>query len=656
MHLGPGSQVSEKFRLTRLLGEGGMGCVWEAEHLALGVPVAMKFISERGWSHTGVVQRFLREAQVAARLRHPHVVQILDHGTIEGVPYIAMELLTGENLSRRLAREGPLTCWEVNGVIQQTAAVLTRAHQLGIVHRDIKPENLFALDGTGELFVKVLDFGLAKLRDADGGDLTAPSAVFGTPSYMSPEQLLSTKEADAFADLWALAVTAYVLLTGTHPFPASTPAGVAVAVCSGRFSPPASHRPELPTEIDAWFARAVAKNPDDRFASSSELAAGFLKALERTAQTSPSTGRSLEDGRRPSTAVGCLSNSQLLELVAGQLETPKLDAVDAHLDACSTCRHLAASVMLMLSSKAGASKRTTPPVAGFAPGTVIGHRYNVQRLLATGWMGELYEVMDEETQQSLGLKIWWQGPSDPSAQTRLAEELARVRQIIHPNVCRSHGFGEHGRPGSGPVWFVIEELVNGPTLEAHLSTAGRLPISEVRTIARQLLAGFHAAHELGVLHRNFRSGAVVVAASSTSARRVVITDFGFGVTSDLGAFLRHPDGDRLRANIAHLAPEQLEGGSADVATDIFAFGVVLFQMLTGQLPWMRDTGLQTALSRLSGSPPPPSRLYAEAAALDQVILKCLAHRPEDRYANVSSTLEALEAATAHISEESRRTA
>jgi eukaryotic-like serine/threonine-protein kinase len=277
--IAPGLLVSPNVRLVRALSQGGMGTVWVAEHLSLGTDVAVKFISpDLAAKEPTLVMRFQREARAAARIRDPHIVQILDHGaTQDGTPFIVMELLHGESLAQRLSR-GPLAPEELCAVVSQAAGALAKAHALGVVHRDIKPENLFFTDAAGGLFVKLLDFGIAKQADAPGDRMTATSAVFGTPGYMSPEQLLSTRDVDAGADLWALAVTAYEALTGHLPFDGATPAAVAVAVCAGQFAPAGSIRADLPPALDAWFARALARDPARRFGDAGEFARAFLLA------------------------------------------------------------------------------------------------------------------------------------------------------------------------------------------------------------------------------------------------------------------------------------------------------------------------------------------------------------------------------------------
>ncbi len=275
--------VTANVRLKRRLGEGGMGAVWVAEHLGLHTDVAVKFIfPELLQREPALAARFSAEAQVASRIKDPHVVQIFDHGTMsDGTPFIVMELLEGENLAARIVRAS-LAPAEAAAIVDQTANALAKAHALGIVHRDIKPENLFLTDSAGELFVKILDFGIAKQSDTPARALTSTGDVFGTPTYMSPEQLLDSKAIDGQADLWALAVSAYEMLTQALPFTGATPAAIAVAVCAAKFTSATIVRADLPADVDAWFARALARDPAERFDAPQDFARDFAAALRVT--------------------------------------------------------------------------------------------------------------------------------------------------------------------------------------------------------------------------------------------------------------------------------------------------------------------------------------------------------------------------------------
>jgi serine/threonine-protein kinase len=272
MELRPGLVVGKNVRLVRLLGEGGMGSVWVADHLTLQTEVAVKFISNDLVKDEQALKRFTSEATASAQIKSPHVVQVFDHGVWEGLPYIVMELLVGEDLEGRIARAGALSLEETALIVKQSAKALSQAHALGIVHRDIKPANVFLTSPDGELFIKLLDFGIAKRLQGENYAKTATGALIGTPYYMSPEQVMDDREIDYRADLWALAVVAYEALTGKLPFDGASLGAICVAINACQYKPVTSLNRQVPADIDRWFAKALARNPDERFRSAKEFA------------------------------------------------------------------------------------------------------------------------------------------------------------------------------------------------------------------------------------------------------------------------------------------------------------------------------------------------------------------------------------------------
>ncbi|HMI88307.1 MAG TPA: serine/threonine-protein kinase [Polyangiaceae bacterium] len=269
------SVLAGKYRLISLIGRGGMGSVWKAEHLGLRALVAVKLIDQSIELLPEALSRFHREAQSAASLRSPHVVQILDHGVDDAsqVPFIVMELMEGESLATRLERVHRLSAPETARIVSHVARALARAHEAGIVHRDLKPDNVFLVKNEDEEMAKVLDFGIAKSKAhaMSSDSATRTGSVLGTPYYMSPEQISGSKEIDYRTDLWALAVIAYEALTGKRPYDADTVGGLAIQICTQRPSPPSGHAP-VPPGFDAWFDRATALEISRRYASARELA------------------------------------------------------------------------------------------------------------------------------------------------------------------------------------------------------------------------------------------------------------------------------------------------------------------------------------------------------------------------------------------------
>ena len=220
-------------------------------------------------------------------------MQVFDHGTTDdGIPYIIMELLSGQDLGERIKERGPLPLAEVSNLVGQTCRALARAHAAGIVHRDIKPSNIFISETDGELFVKVLDFGIAKVQTAETpAGVTSSGMMVGTPWYMSPEQIQSSKRVDFHADLWSTVVVAYHALTGIVPFDGDTLGAICIAINNGAFRYPGSLRAGIPAEVDTWFAKGLAALPSARFASAREMAEALARITSSgAAWDSPPSG------------------------------------------------------------------------------------------------------------------------------------------------------------------------------------------------------------------------------------------------------------------------------------------------------------------------------------------------------------------------------
>ena len=257
-----------------------MGQVWRAEHLSLGTTVAMKLVDTRAHDDgQTVLARFQLEARSAAQLKSPHVVQILDHGVEGSIAFIAMEMLEGEGLERRIERRGALLPAEVAHVVREMARGVERAHAAGIIHRDLKPPNVFLAQCDGIEVVKVLDFGIAKmLSPSRAAHLqTQDGFVVGTPAYMSPEQVLG-KELGVASDLWQMGIIAFECLTGRRPFDGETLGQLFLGICSAPLPTP-SRVARVPAGFDAWFTRAVARDPRERFRSATELADALAAIL-----------------------------------------------------------------------------------------------------------------------------------------------------------------------------------------------------------------------------------------------------------------------------------------------------------------------------------------------------------------------------------------
>ncbi len=273
----PPGLVAGKYRLTRLIGRGGMGSVWEGTHTTLGTHVAVKFIEAEYAESPEARSRFENEARAAARLRSKHVVEVYDHGlTEDGRPYIVMEYLRGEPLDKRLDRIGRIAPKDTARMLLQVCRALSKAHAGGIVHRDLKPENVFLVwdEEDGADVAKVVDFGIAKFSENALGNSSATrtGSVLGTPYYMSPEQARGLRSVDYRSDLWSVGVIAYRCVVGTLPFEGEAVGDLLVKLCTAPLPIPSQLAPDVPPGFDAWFSKALSREPEGRFASAGELA------------------------------------------------------------------------------------------------------------------------------------------------------------------------------------------------------------------------------------------------------------------------------------------------------------------------------------------------------------------------------------------------
>jgi eukaryotic-like serine/threonine-protein kinase len=271
----PGQVLDGKYRIVRLIGEGGMGAVFEGENIRINRRVAIKVLHGAALANAETVQRFEREAQAAGRIGSEHILEILDLGVLpDGERYMVMEFLVGETLSSRIRSHGRLTPQQIVPLARQTLVGLGAAHAAGIVHRDMKPDNLFVLKERSGIrdYVKIIDFGISKFNVL-GGDMsmTRTGAVMGTPYYMSPEQAKGTGGVDLRSDLYAVGVILYEAVTGEVPFTANTFNELIFKIALSDPIPLTQRLPDLDQRFADVVSRAMARDPNDRFATANEM-------------------------------------------------------------------------------------------------------------------------------------------------------------------------------------------------------------------------------------------------------------------------------------------------------------------------------------------------------------------------------------------------
>jgi len=283
-----------KFSIRRVIGEGGMGFVLEAEHELTKRVGALKLLRPHYLTSSVVVQRFVREASAAGRIGSPHIVETLDAGEFAtGDPYIFMELLQGKSLRAHLKERGSLSLGAAGAIVVQACAGLSAAHAAGIVHRDIKPDNLFLCsDPAG--FVKLLDFGISKFMAASlsGQALTQDGVPMGTPAYMSPEQVVGKSAVGAESDVYSLAVVLYECITGIPPFGGGPAAAISARILQGNYVPATRLVQRLPPELDRLLQRALAREASHRFPTARAFMEALAPILANAEETSSPVNRS----------------------------------------------------------------------------------------------------------------------------------------------------------------------------------------------------------------------------------------------------------------------------------------------------------------------------------------------------------------------------
>ena len=284
-----GQTLADKYRIEERLSEGGMGTVYRATHVLMDKTVAIKVLHPALAADDNIVARFSREARAASRISHPHALNVTDFGEAEnGVVFLVMEYLRGKTLKEMIQQGGPMPLPRVVEIMRQVAGALEAAHGEGVVHRDLKSDNIMLVEvGNDSDWAKVLDFGIAKIQEPVGQDpaLTAPNLIIGTPQYMSPEQCSQASEIDARSDIYSLGVILYEMLVGHVPFTGESPTAIMMKHLQ---EPPPSvleERKDLPAEVGRVVARAMAKRPEDRFQSASELAQSLSLSAEPEAAT-----------------------------------------------------------------------------------------------------------------------------------------------------------------------------------------------------------------------------------------------------------------------------------------------------------------------------------------------------------------------------------
>ncbi|MCA8924996.1 MAG: protein kinase [Planctomycetes bacterium] len=560
--LAPGQRFGP-YRIQALLGEGGSSRVYRATDAA-GREVALKLLKATSLDATRR-ERFLREGQATAGLEHPGIVRVLAGGEVEGLPFLAYELVPeATDLRARLSEAG--LAGRVR-LLRAAAAAVAHAHAAGVVHRDLKPSNLL-VDGAGQ--VRVADFGLALVQGQ--ARLTHDGEVVGTPRYMAPEQTTpGPSEPGPPADVWALGVLLYEALTGQRPFPAARWLELRAQIQQARPAPPRAHDPTLPAALEAVCLRALALHPEQRYPDAGAFAAALDAAL-------------------------------------ASCSLP--DAPDA------------APPLTALSPGSGSSVFPLGEVGGFTLLEVLGR----------GGMGIVYRARDHALGREVALKFILDARGNARRLERFRREGQVTASLNHPAILKVHGAGElEGIP------YLEYELV--PEARSLKQACRALALRDRLTLLRDAARGLGHAHAHGVVHRDVKPDNVLV----DTEGRVLVADFGLAAA---GGMQRLTLSGAMVGTPHYMAPELAVGERDKVGppTDVWALGVLLFELLAGRLPFDAQSLVQLSVQIASGQTPSPRDVDPSIdRGLEAICAKALRKEPELRYAHGDAFADDLDA-------------
>jgi tRNA A-37 threonylcarbamoyl transferase component Bud32 len=378
----PGMVIRDKYEIVEKIGAGGMATVYRAKHLVFNEPRAIKVVSSRMMEDANFLKRFRNEAVIMRKLQHPNAVRVDDIDSIaDGRPCIIMELVEGRNLRSVIEQEGPFPVARVLEIGRQAAAALGAAHRLGITHRDIKPDNIILRQQPdGKDLAKVLDFGIAKLKESESGGAytaTQTGTVIGTPQYMSPEQASGKRfdEIDGRADLYSLGVVMFEMLTGRLPFQSDTPMGMLLQHMKARVPPPREVRPDLniPEGVSQLLMKMLEKDPGRRFQSAEEMIAALEHPDGRQFKAAATTTQVMASGEYPApriTASAASADAPTAGISSATAQTPLVTPAAA--PSSGAGKWIAAAVIgavLLAGGYVAVSRRSAPAASNAATTT-----------------------------------------------------------------------------------------------------------------------------------------------------------------------------------------------------------------------------------------------------------------------------------------------
>lgn len=585
--LSPGSRIDDRYEILDALGSGGMGHVYRARRLRLGDEVAIKVMQATPDAPPESRERFLRESRACAQLRHPNIVGILDFGFDSGnQPYMVMELLSGPSLREEIDLDSPMTPARVASILGPVASALQLAHDRGITHRDLKPANIVAHRyESGERVYKVIDFGLAAMKaTSDQTRLTDPAFFLGTLAYAAPEQMRG-EEVTPAADVYALGVIAYEMLTGARPHDATNQATLISQTLTASPISPAARRAGLPAGVDAAVMRALEKNADARWPSVAE----FVDALQASSGAAVSGFSRI--GAPPAEDSGLLSRYELGSLIG----RGRLGSLIYH----GTHRALGIPVAIRV------LKRDEQP-----HWEAVRTRFLLEARTLQVSHPSVLQVRDfgEDDRNVFLVTDFIEGPS--------------LRQAMA-------GAGAMAWPRASNLLAQALDAVSALHRRGGFICGVNPDMVRLRALAQS-------------------SGSGATADSSAHVgEQIVMTTAGIKSVQDVLATMREQElrgQEASEQELPYVAPEVLMGGAPNARADVFTIGVLAYQMVTGKLPFKAASLPELMGQMLQIKPPVPSALNAEIPeAASAAIIRAIDGNPANRFDSAQAFAQALNA-------------
>ncbi|HKY39491.1 MAG TPA: serine/threonine-protein kinase [Polyangiaceae bacterium] len=609
-----GKTLGEGYQLEALIGQGSMGAVYRARTASAG-EVALKTLHPQMMGGD-LSPRFLRESELVRGLRHPHVVRTLDAGKDEstGLLFLVMPLLKGRDLDQVLEELGALAPQTAVRITLQAARGLNAAHRIGIIHRDVKPGNLILDEEAHEILVRVCDFGIAKQMGGEES-LTQTGSQLGTPDYVSPEQLRSSKHVDERTDIWSLGATLYQMLCGGAPYAHIESVFDLITAIIGEDVPHIQDRaPWIEPGLALIVHKALMRDPNQRWATMEEMATALRPFSGHDERLDPHHIRAIE------------AASRLLVAERANLS-----------DASSQT-----SMPLALSARADELGLINRKLDG---------RYLVKCLIGKGGMGSVYEV-ESPSGERLAAKVVSAGVqgANPATLQRFAREARASSAISSLNVVRTVDAGCDDKLGFP---YIIMEMLHGVDLSSVAKREGALPSEVAVRLMVQAARGVAAAHARGVVHRDIKPANLFLNQDQHGSEVTVkVCDFGvakrvgsFGISSGGVSHYSLTRSGGMLGSPMYMSPEQARNAKAvDERTDVWSLSVVLWEALSGQRLWGGHSSLGELIVAICTEPIQRLEIAAPWVPHDlaRVVMRGLERDPEKRTPSARALIEAIE--------------